>query len=80
MDHLEIRVGDSVLVTDNFGESAYEEAVAFVTLELKKKLRSWFDSDRQCPLEVPVKAIGGQGPPVLGINVGDTIKIHEVLH
>lgn len=62
---LEIKVYDTVTAYDVFGEAV--KAVADI-------IQKWFVSDEEKPLTITIGKMNSRAPPVLKINVNDSVS------
>lgn len=67
---LEIKVTESVQVVDTLPE---------VQKLVEKIILEWFESGKTTPLEITIERKETRAPPALGINVGEEVKLKEVI-
>lgn len=67
---LEIRVFEQVNVVDTIGD-----AIRII----KDAIRKWFSSGDQNPLKIEVSKVNSRGPPALGVDVGESVRIKDRL-
>lgn len=67
---LEIRVFDEIKIVDSLGD-------AVVVLE--KVIQKILASDSDLPVSISIKRVKNNSPPVLGINVTETVVLKDRL-